>query len=702
MNTPITSIPGIGQKRAERLAALGISTAADLLYHFPRAYQHRGNIQSLQSVAYSSVMPGETEHEPAAFMLTVATEPRTAQLKGRMTLTKFTAFDESGRVTVSFFNNRYVTDIFKVGLTFRMWGRLKVIGGQFQLTAPEYELAADDRTLNEFVPIYPLTEGLTQKMVSGSVRYTLDSVLRHGITEFLPEWVRTKYDLATVKYALDAIHFPLTWEMLETARRRLMFEELFIFALRIALAKQHRRSGRAHSMTADTDEFFALLPFAPTGAQRRVISETAADLASPDRCPMARIVAGDVGSGKTVCAAAAGFIAAKSGFQSALMVPTSILARQHYTDFCELFEKSGIRVGLLIGSMKASEKKKMHAMIESGEVDIVVGTHALLSEGVKFKRLGLVITDEQHRFGVAQRAKLTSQGADGGDVHVMVMSATPIPRTLAMTLYGDLEMSILDELPPGRQKVDTFVVNESYRERLNGFIRKNTAEGRQVYVVCPQVEDNAGYDADGEEESKDNEVKNVTAWVERLREAMPDVSIGLLHGKLKPAEKDAVMGEFAAGNISVLVSTTVIEVGVNVPNATLMVVENAERFGLSQLHQLRGRVGRGQHKSWCILVSSSDSEQALSRLGAMKATNDGFKIAEYDLKQRGPGDFFASDDSDTIRQSGGLRFRLASLSDTAILEDAFAAASECVERGEAAAVLEKARIVQRFDDGMKL
>nr|MBQ4317588.1 ATP-dependent DNA helicase RecG [Clostridia bacterium] len=750
MTTPITSLPGIGPKRAERFAALGLYTAGDLLYHFPRAYQHRGNIQTLAAVGYSNVMPSDKdydaetgEHSSAAFMLTVATEPRTAMLKNRMTMTKFVAFDETARVTISFFNNKYVSDIFKTGLTFRFWGRLKVLGGQFFLTAPEFELASEERHLNEFTAVYPLTEGITQKIMASSIQSALEKVLKHGTTDIIPAEIRKKHDLCSLNYALQAIHLPLSYEMLERGRRRFIYEELFMFALKLGMAKKQRRSGTAEVLKCDIAPFEQALPYPLTGAQKRTIGEIANDMANPDGVPMARIVAGDVGSGKTVCAAAAAYIAVANKVQAALMVPTAILATQHYNDLRELMEPMGVRVGLLIGSLKASDKKKIHAAIESGELDLVIGTHALISDSVHFKNLGLVITDEQHRFGVAQRAKLSGISAADNDTdsntetakvpHVMVMSATPIPRTLAMTMYGDLDMSILDELPPGRQKVDTFVVNESYRARLNGFIQKNVSEGRQVYVVCPQVEsrpipevpmpsgnavpyenadkwnnlmpippENANrYNTptpanpwhslmpipiENDEADPDSEVKNVTDWVEQLRSALPGLEIGLLHGKMKSDEKEAVMARFASGGLNVLVSTTVIEVGVNVPNATLMIVENAERFGLSQLHQLRGRVGRGKHKSWCILVSNADTEVARNRLNAMKTTSDGFKIAEFDLQQRGPGDFFARTE-DSIRQHGGLRFRLASLcTDTELLKTAFADAAELIESGKAAEI----------------
>jgi len=853
MNTPIKNLPGIGAKRAERFAALGIETVGELMYHFPRGYQHRGNIQTLVSVASSNLMTNDgDEHEAAAFMLTVGTEPRTALLKNRMTMTKFTAFDQSGSVTISFFNNKYISDIFKVGLTFRMWGRLKVMGGRFFLTAPDFELAAENAPLTEFVPIYPLTEGISQKIMYSTVKSGLQRCLKNGTVDPIPPEIRKQNRLCTFNYALQAMHMPVSYEMLEEGRRRFIFEELFAFALRVGMAKKMRRRGNAPVMQCDITPFEALLPYTLTGAQKRVISEISHDLANPEGIPMSRIVAGDVGSGKTVCAAAAAYIAGKNGYQSALMVPTSILASQHYADIGELLERAGLRVGLLIGSMKASEKKKVCEELENGSIDLIIGTHALLYGNVRFRSLGLVITDEQHRFGASQRDRLGNpdETCRLSVPHVMVMSATPIPRTLAMTIYGDLDMSVLDELPPGRQKVDTFVVNESYRERLNGFIRKNVSEGRQVYVVCPKVtppqqnsaqantsqqtmqpfndRNSAAQSSDrintnalsetvphvrpqstnalsetvphvkpqstnalsetvlhvkpqstnalpetvphvkpqstnalsetaqyvrpqstnalsetvphvkpqstnalsetvphvrpqntnllpetaqnvnassmntstpllhpdmyfeDEENGTSLEVKNVTEWADKLRASLPELRIGLLHGKLKPTEKDAVMADFVAGKLDALVSTTVIEVGVNVPNATLMIVENAERFGLSQLHQLRGRVGRGRHKSWCILVSNSTSENTRARLGAMKSTNDGFKIAEYDLEQRGPGDFFTRTEGDSIRQHGALRFRLASLySDTDMLSAAFDAAEGVIASGSAEKLLDE-------------
>ncbi len=681
MNTPITKLPGIGKKRAEQLAVLGITTVGDMVYHFPRRYEHRGDVRTLRDVANDRVMPlspdySDAKQTPSAFLLTVGTEPKTTMVKNRMLLTKFTAFDDSAKVTITFFNNRYVSDIFKVGLTFRFWGQLKVERGSLQLTSPEYELADGGAPLTEYVARYPLTEGLTRKFMAQTAKKALDHLNSVGIPDRLPQSIRDEYNLVSLSVALNAIHDPHTNEELLSARRRLIFDELLDFAVSVTASKKNRRAGHAPilggaSSHADVEEFYAALPFAPTNAQRRTISEIAADLANRDHRPMSRIVAGDVGSGKTVCAAAAAFIAAKSGAQTALLVPTTILARQHYADLRELMEPLGIKVRLLVGGMKAAEKRQLLSDLATGWIDIVVGTHALLSDNVTIRDLGLIITDEQHRFGVAQRAKLSTLTSSPDTPHVMVMSATPIPRTLAMTVYGDLDMSTLDELPPGRQKVDTFVVNESYRERLNGFIAKNAAEGHRTYVVCPAIEVDETDEASGGDSEK-LELKNVTEWVEKLRASLPTLQIGMLHGNMKQVDKDAVMEQFADGELDVLVSTTVIEVGVNVPEATLMVVENAERFGLSQLHQLRGRVGRGSAKSWCILVSSSTSETSLARLTAMKTTSDGFKIAEYDLEQRGPGDFFSGDE--TTRQHGALKFRLATLySDTEILNAAFEA-----------------------------
>lgn len=708
-DTPLLSLPGIGKKRAELFDNLGIRDVYDLLYHFPRAYQNRGKILDL-----AMTPDGVT----GAFLLTVGTVPQTATLKGRLNLTKFSAFDETGKCTVTFFNQPYLKNSFHVGEEYRFWGRLTVRKGSRELSSPAYELAGPRKELPEIYPVYPLTEGLTQKGVMGLINLVLDEMERapEGFPDPIPESILEKEGLCGLREAFLAIHRPKTTGMMEAARRRFVYEELYVFALSVSLTGKKIRSGHAKTMTLpDTDGFFKALPFEFTSAQKRSAGEIASDLCNAAGRPMSRLLSGDVGSGKTAVAAYAAYIAAKNGMQTSLMAPTEILARQHANDFSKLFAPLGIRVSLLTGSLSAAEKRKVKEDIKTGNTDVVIGTHALLTSDVEFASLGLVITDEQHRFGVRQRSILSERSRKKGfDPHVLVMSATPIPRTLALILYGDLDLSALDELPPGRQKVDTFLVDETYRDRLNGFIRKNAATG-QVYIVCPSVEKIVENDPDNltddnllpfffEEEEPENEkppLKSAVEYAEKLQnEIFRDLKVGLVHGKMKGSEKNDVMRRFEEGEIKILVSTTVIEVGVNVPKATLMIVENAERFGLSQLHQLRGRVGRGKAKSYCVLVSTGESEKAKKRLEMLCKTSDGFKIAEYDLTDRGPGDFMTDRDG-SARQHGEMGFRFASLTDMDMLTKAFSDAKETLESGLLTEECFLHRVVERATSRMK-
>lgn len=666
--TSIRYLAGVGEKRALTFANMGIYTIRDLLYHFPRAYQNRGNIKLL----------GETENEEtASFILTVASQPHTAMLKGKgkMTLTKFKAVDESGSCNITFFNQNYLSKIFNVGEEFRFFGKIQRKGNHFSLTSPSFESCIEGRALPEFFPIYPLSGSLTQKYMAKIISSALDILKKEPIPDILPTELCKEQALPSVEFALKAIHRPESYEMLEKARRRFMWEELYSFALAISLSKNKSREVNAPIFKkTNIDEFYSVFPFSPTKAQKRVINEVENDMCNSSGIGMSRLICGDVGSGKTMCAAAAMYMAAKNGYQCALMAPTEILAAQHYNDLSEIFAKLEIRCELLCGSTPAAKKRIIKNSLKNGSIDCIIGTHALLTKDVEFKALALSITDEQHRFGVMQRAALGEKSRGG---HVLVMSATPIPRTLALIMYGDLSLSYIDEMPPGRKKVSTFTVDESYRERMNGFIEKQAKEGRQVYIVCPAIEASeeneglVGLDYDPEKESSLSKLKNATEYAEKLQKLMPDVRIALMHGRMKASEKDDVMRRFAEGETDVLVSTTVIEVGVNVPNATLMIVENAERFGLSGLHQLRGRVGRGQHKSWCILVSDAKNPASIARLSVMTQTNDGLEIAKKDLELRGPGDFLP-DKSGTARQHGGFEFKVASFcDDTRHLERAF-------------------------------
>lgn len=668
-DTNIQYMRGVGEARAKALASLGITTVGQLLYHFPRGYEFRGNVKRL-----ADAESGET----ASFILVAATDVHNATLRRGMTLSKLRAFDGSGSVQITFFNQPYVKDSIVKGGEYRFWGKLTREGGKNILSSPTVEPVIEGKPLPPLVPIYPLTAGITKGLLA---RLTASALAELGdnIPDILPSDVRSQHELCGIGTALRFIHMPPDFKSLETAKRRLIFEELYRFAL--AAGKPRKKECTAPTMTdGDITPFTSRLQYTLTGAQMRSIAEIAADLASG--IPMRRLVSGDVGSGKTAVAAAAAYIAVKNGYQCALMAPTEILATQHYNELSGLLGSLGIKTALLTGSVKGKTRREMLASLSGGTIDMIIGTHALIGDEVQFERLGLVICDEQHRFGVGQRETLLNKG--GGDTcHQLTMSATPIPRTLAMFLYGDLDMSRLDEMPPGRQRVETFVVNEGYRERLNGFIRKQKAEGHQTYIVCPSVEEvedgevtqedirlfDFGYDIE-EVMRPRTAPKAAVTWAGTLAEALPELSIGCVHGKMKPADKDAVMSRFAAGELDVLVSTTVIEVGVNVPNATLMIVENAERFGLSGLHQLRGRVGRGAAKSWCILVSDAkQGSAARERLEVMRTTYDGFKIAEFDLGERGPGDFFASGRED-VRQHGELRFRLANLCEDMALFDA--------------------------------
>ncbi len=676
INSPITTLRGVGRARAASYAKIGINTVSDLLMHFPRAYENRGDIKLL-----SQCDPSVKN----AVVLTVATEPRRTMIRRGMTLLKLRAYDDSGSCEITFFNQDFLKDIFKLGESFRFWGKVERKGRLYTMSSPAYEPCIEDKTLPSLVPVYPLTQGLTQKQLFQNIESVV-LPLSEAMPDFLPDKVRIENSLCTLGYAIRNIHRPDDFASLAIAKRRLVFDELFVFATGLSVCgKQMKQKGAPTCADNDISPLLKLLPYRLTAAQERAIGDIKRDMKKNE--PMSRILVGDVGCGKTVCAAAAMYIAVRNGYQAALMVPTEILAYQHYADLMPIFSSLGISCELLVGAMTDSQKKavkaKLTATEKSSRLDIVIGTQALLTDNVSFAAPGLVVTDEQHRFGVTQRALLSQKTKLS---HVLVMSATPIPRSLALVMYGDLDISKIDTLPPGRQRVSTFAVDESYRERLNGFIRKQAAEGGQIYIVCPAVEEAEDADGDLGIESVGNDLfikeehpplKAAVQYAQKLQSILPDVSVGFVHGKMKSREKEDVMKNFADGKIQVLVSTTVIEVGVNVPNASLMIVENAERFGLSQLHQLRGRVGRGTRKSYCILMSDSQGDSAKKRLEIMTSTYDGYAIAEKDLAMRGPGDFFSGSSEDNIRQSGGVHFRLANLcEDTGLLSSAFDAAKK--------------------------
>ena len=651
LSDPITILKGIGPTKAKQFAALNIFTLEDLICHFPRGYEDRTKIVPIEKLEVD---------KPACFKAMVMNTPRTSHIRKGLDITKVQVADCTARLTLTFFNQKFTTDQLQYGKEYIFYGAVSGDFIGYNMTSPAFEaLDSPPLTTRRVLPIYPLTAGLSNASVLKAVRQAL--AICDVPKEIIPDSVRAQYGILPAERAYYAIHEPTSMEEAEQAKKRLIFEEFFVFSAGLSLMRASRSLKKIPAyQNLDLTAFHKALPFTLTGAQSRAIAEIASDLGRG--APMNRLVQGDVGSGKTMVAAAAAYLAVKNGHQAAMMAPTEILAEQHYASLSRLLTPLGISVELLTGSLTVKQKREARERIENGQAQLVVGTHALVSEATVFDNLGLVITDEQHRFGVGQRSALSGKGQDP---HVLVMSATPIPRTLALLMYGDLEVSILDELPPGREPVDTFLVDESYRARINNFIRKHVAEGHQCYVVCPAVEETEGMD-----------LKSAEMWAQTLQQKVfPDLRVALLHGQMKGAEKDAVMTEFAKGNADVLVATTVIEVGVDVPNATLMVVEDADRFGLSQLHQLRGRVGRGKAKSYCVLFSQKKSGDTYTRLKALCKTTDGFKIAEEDLRLRGPGDFFGA------RQSGLPAFRVANLScDLQTLKAAQQASADWIDR----------------------
>ena len=610
-------VKGIGPKKVKLFEKLHISTLQDALETYPRDYEDRTQLTRIADI--------EAE-DKYAVRAVLGTEPRVSRIRKGMTLVKCTIFDESGSLGVTWFNQPYAAAQLRVGQEYLFYGRVQGFGRGRQMVSPQAEKVAEsDPHPGRIVPVYPLTAGLTQRDMARVTEAALDAV-PGDCPDPLPELLRVKYRLPDAADALSAIHRPKNRGEVDEARRRMVFEELFLLCCGLQQLKERRRADSGIRFDSSRlDEFFAALPFSPTGAQRRAIGEIAADCASGR--PMNRLVQGDVGSGKTVVAAALCALAAQNGWQAAFMAPTEILAAQHAETLTPMLDKLGLRCTLLTGSMTAAQKRNALAAIESGSADVVVGTHALIQQSVVFHRLGAVIADEQHRFGVAQRAALSAKGETP---HVLVMSATPIPRTLALIMYGDLDVSILDETPPGRSPVETYAVGENMRRRITAFIEKQLVAGGQVYVVCPLVEDGEG----------DSSLKSAEQHAKDIQAQLPHRRVAVLHGRMKNAEKDAVMRDFAAHKYDILVATTVIEVGVDVPNANLMVVEDADRFGLSQLHQLRGRVGRGTRQSYCVFFGADKGSTARERLKILCKTNDGFEIARADLSQRGPGDFF--------------------------------------------------------------
>lgn len=642
-HTPITELKGVGDKSRQLLEKLGVYTIGDILLHFPRDYVTYPTSETLSNCKLNV---------PAALLLTIQSAAVVRRTRS-MTITVYKTTLDGKSFEAIWFGMPYISNSLKKGKTVVLYGTITQKNNSFHMEQPTIFSAADYEAIEgKIQPVYGLTKGVTNNFLRKLTRQALDSC--DDYMEYLPTDIRRKYELAELNFSMNQIHFPNSRDDLIQARKRLVFDEFFLFLMTMQIQKQNEEklsNPYSFGSFAYLQDYIEKLSYELTGAQKRTLQEVLSDLTG--QYVMQRLIQGDVGSGKTIVAFLSMLFVSDQGYQSAIMAPTEVLARQHAESFCELLNTFGLEreVVLLTGSMTAKEKRLAREKIASHKDALIIGTHALIQEKVDYTNLALVITDEQHRFGVRQREAFAAKGQT---VHILVMSATPIPRTLAIILYGDMDISVMDELPAKRLPIKNCVVGENYRQKATDFIRQQVSEGHQAYIICPLVEASENYDA-----------FNVNDYTKQLSEKLPDVRIGCLHGKMKPAEKNQVMEAFKNHEMDVLVSTTVVEVGVNVPNATLMLIENADRFGLAQLHQLRGRVGRGDAQSYCIMMNSSESELSKKRLDILNKSNDGFFIASEDLKLRGPGDFFG------IRQSGDMTFALADIyTDANVLSDA--------------------------------
>ncbi len=668
--TSIQFIKGIGEARAKSFSRLGITTVKELLLHFPRTLEDRSEVKLI-----SELMDGET----VCVCAQPAGDLRTYRARGRKSVTRVNVSDGSNIMKITWFNAPYIAQTLRDGDEFMFYGKVTYKGNYFEMTNPVVEPSnGENKKTGRIMPVYPSTSGLSQDQIRNATTTALRE-LEKPLPDLLPDSIRKEHGYKPLMEALIDIHTPKSFEAFEEARSRFAFEELLVLQLGIRLMADERKVCTATPIrdVKCIRDFAKSLPFELTDAQKRVINQICTDIQKDT--PMNRLIQGDVGSGKTVVAAAAMYAAAKSGYQAVLMAPTEILATQHYKNLAKLFSSFGIEVALLCGGMSAPEKREAKQKIKDGTASIIIGTHALISEDTLFKNAALVITDEQHRFGVRQRLALTEKGINA---HTLVMTATPIPRTLSLILYGDLDVSVIDQLPPGRKPIETYSATERKRKSAYEFLRKNISEGRQAYIVCPLIEESEALTA-----------KAAVEYAETLKKTVfPELTVEVMHGKLKPAERQDIMSRFSDGKINILVSTTVIEVGVDVPNATVMIIENAERFGLSQLHQLRGRIGRGSHSSYCIMFSQG-GRIADERMKIMCETNDGFKISEKDLELRGPGEFFG------IRQHGLPELKIANLStDMYILSLAKTAAEKLLSADPTLSAPENSNLRKRIKD----